>query len=136
MSDVILVGTDASLLEGLSQTLGAVGSTTEVAASVMDALRKAAMDPPLLVVIDRECIGSGADLLRMPLARGGALILYRTGDWAFSTLPAGVQRAVLADLLLPLERARLVALLHTISERSRQVGGDRPLGPPEAPRDA
>ena len=128
MSDVILVGSDASLLEGLSQTLAAVGSTSIVATTVTDALRKAAMDPPLLVVIDRECVGSGADLLRMPLARSGAVILYRTGDMVSATLPAGVQRAVLADLLLPLERARLVALLHTIAERSRHLGGDRPLG--------
>ena len=133
MSDILLIGTDASLLEGISQTLSAVGFIPAIAHSFADAMRLASATPPLLTIVNRTAVGSGADLLRVPLARGGAVILYRTLDEHAPALPAPVQRAVLADLLLPLERARLVALLHTVIERARHTTGGRVAPDDDAP---
>jgi DNA-binding NtrC family response regulator len=135
VNEILLIGTDASLLEGLSQTVAAVGQAPVVAGSVADGARLAALAPPLLVVIDRDLAAADGDILRVPLARGGALILYRTVDPPAPILSAALRRAVLADLLLPLERARLVALLHTVIERARRTGGHRAMPAPEVRRE-
>jgi DNA-binding NtrC family response regulator len=121
---VLLVGTDIPLLEGLSQTLSAMGFVPAHAATLADAIEHASGNPPTMLVVDRDLATGGMELLRIPLARGGALVLYRTEGQPAAVLPAATQRAVLADLRLPLERARLVALLQYITERTRTTGRD------------
>ena len=59
---------------------------------------------------------ASADTLSIPLAPGGALLLYRSVGSALVTLSPTVQRAVLADLTLPLERNRLMALVQHVGE--------------------
>ena len=132
MATILLVGTDVSLLEGLAQTLAAVGHNTQMASSLAEAMEAASIEPPLVAVIDRALILPAGEALRLPLARGGTLLVYRPDGANGGPLPVAVQRAVLADLRLPLERHRLVALLHHVEGRARTTGRDL-LSTPPAP---
>jgi len=131
MATILLVGTDVPLLEGLAQTLAAVGHNTHLAATLAEAMEVAIAEPPLMAVIDRALIQPVGDPLRIPLARGGTLVVYRPDGAVASPLPVALQRAALADLKLPLERHRLVALLQHVESRARTTGRDRVQTPPE-----
>ncbi|HET9010884.1 MAG TPA: hypothetical protein VFN38_03670, partial [Gemmatimonadaceae bacterium] len=110
MTHVMLVGNDAALLEGLSQALAALGHTSRVVRTLMEARQSSGSQPPLVLIVDRALASEGgADLLTAPLASGGARLLYRTTSSPLAPLLPALQRAVLADLTLPLERHRLVA---------------------------
>ena len=132
MATILLVGTDAPLLEGLSQTLAASGHRTHLALSLTDAAESARTSPPLLAVVQRDLAGNPAEMLRIPLAPGGTFVLFRLGPEA-PTPPLGtaLQRAVIADLALPLERQRLIALVGSLSERARRTGRGPTNTPPE-----
>lgn len=130
MTKILLVGQDEALLEGLVQSLVAMGHGPQVALSLADARDSALREPPLLAVIDRRFAASTpGEVLSIPLAPGGALVLFSTsgrGSGAIAlALPAVLQRAVLADLTLPLERNRLAALAQTVEERARAAGRGR-----------
>lgn len=131
MATILLVGTDASLLEGLAQTLAAVGHNARLASTLAEAMEAAVADPPLVAVIDRELIRPRSNSLRLPLSRGGTIVVYRAEGAAATPLPVAVQRAALADLTLPLERQRLVALLQYVEGRARTTGRDHLPTPPE-----
>jgi hypothetical protein len=122
MTQILLVGTELPLLEGLAQSFAAQGFAPIVAPSLHDA-RGSSHDPPLIVVVSRDLAATAsAETLSIPIAPGGAFVLYRSVSTALVTLPASVQRAVLADLSLPLERNRLMALVHYVDERVRATG--------------
>lgn len=131
MALILLVGTDVPLLEGLSQTLAAVGHQPRIAATLSEAMEIAAQAPPLVAVIDRTLLVPAGDALRIPLTRGGALVAYRVDGTDAAPLPIALQRAALADLHLPLERHRLVALIQIVESRARSAGRDRVPTPPE-----
>ncbi len=131
MATILLAGTDVSLLEGLSQTLAAVGHTTQLASSLAEAMEVTSVNPPLVAVVDRTLILPAGDALRLPLARGGTMVVYTADGSRATPLPVSLQRAVLADLRLPLERHRLVALLQHVESRARSTGRDRAQTPPE-----
>jgi hypothetical protein len=131
MATILLAGTDVPLLEGLSQTLAAVGHNTQLASSLGEAMEVASLAPPLVAVVDRALILPAADALRIPLSKGGALVVYRHEGGTAAALPVSLQRAVLADLRLPLERHRLVALVQHVESRARTTGRDRIQTPPE-----
>ena len=123
MTQILLVGTDLPLLEGLAQSFAAQGFAPIVAPSLHDAREAAAHHPPLIIVVSRALAATASvETLSIPLAPGGAFVLYRSVATALVTLPASVQRAVLADLSLPLERNRLMALVHHVDERARVTG--------------
>jgi DNA-binding NtrC family response regulator len=123
MTQVMLIGGDAALLEGLAQSLAALGHAPTVAHGLSEARELAAAQPPLVLVADRSLASSaGAELLSVPLAAGGARVLYRTASAPLAPLLPALQRAVLADLTLPLERHRLAALIQSVGERSRLTG--------------
>lgn len=123
MTRVTLVGSDLALLEGLAQSLSALGHQTTVARSLSEARELAVLSPPLVIVADRTLASdSGAELLSVPLTNGGARLLYRTTSSTIEPLIPALQRAVLADLTLPLERHRLTALVQSIGERARMTG--------------
>jgi hypothetical protein len=137
MASIQLIGTDAALLEGLAQTLGAAGHRTSLGAS-FDAACGPDGDPPLLLVVERALAlaagGERGELLRaVPLAPGGALLLFRHGAAADgeAALPAALRRTTLAELTLPLERHRLVALAQSVEDRARRAGRARTAAPPE-----
>lgn len=130
MAAILLVGADAALLEGLAQALAASGHHVLTAVSLADAAFVAAAAPPLLAVVERTLCTSSADALSLGLAPGGALVVY--GDQTVP-LAAPVRRAVLAELRLPLERARLVALAAHVETRAKTTGRDAtPRTPPES----
>jgi DNA-binding NtrC family response regulator len=132
MTYVMLVGTDLALLEGLAQSLAALGHRPAVTGSLADARELAASLPPLVLVIDRTLASSaGAEMLAVPIAAGGARLLYRSATMAPAPLLPALQRAVLADLTLPLERHRLAALVQSISDRARTTGKTPRTTPPE-----
>jgi DNA-binding NtrC family response regulator len=128
---VMLVGSDAALLEGLSQSLAALGYFPRVVSSLHDARESSLQAPPLVLVIDRELAAlSTADALAIAIAPGGALVLYSKTDDRLAIAPA-LQRAVRADLTLPLERNRLIALAVRVQERARATGRPHRTTPPE-----
>lgn len=126
MTNLLLVGTDPALLEGLSQSLSALGYGTRAGHTLADARELAAARPPLIAVVDRALlVDVTPDALGIPLAPGGALVLY-TGSSALPVaLSPTLQRAVLADLRLPLERNRLLALVQHVEDRVRATGRGR-----------
>jgi len=123
MTQILLVGTELPLLEGLAQSFAAVGFKPVVAQSLHEARELAAHQRPLVGVVSRTFAAeSTADTLSIPLAPGGALVLYRVVGGPIVTLSPTVQRAVLADLTLPLERNRLMALVQHVGDRARVTG--------------
>jgi DNA-binding NtrC family response regulator len=135
MPSILLVGTDLSLLEGLAQSLTAQGHGTRVARSFGEARELAATSRPLIAVIDREMATNAAgEVLGLSLAGGGALVLYRSGPVKTLAVPHALQRHVLADLALPLERNRLAKLVQHVSERATAAGRGRISGENELAR--
>ena len=124
MATILLAGDDPALLEGLVQSLTALGHNPSVALSLAEARESATRgSAPLMFVVDRCLVDStGTEVLGVPLAPGGTLVLYRTPGSEAGTLSPPLQRAVLADLTLPLERNRLVALVQHVEERARATG--------------
>lgn len=120
---ILLVGGDAALLEGLAQTLAARGYATAVASGLHEAQECAAVTTPLVAVIERElAAASPGQVLGIPLVRGGALVAFHQPPDEPAMLAPPVQRALLADLALPLERKRLLALVQHVEERARATG--------------
>ena len=135
MTHVLLVGGDVALLEGLAQSLAAQGHVPAVTAILAEAREIAMSDPPLALVVDRALASSsGAELLAIPLAAGGARLLYRAAAIPLAPLLPALQRSVLADLTLPLERHRLSALVQSLGERARATGRDLPRRSGESER--
>ncbi len=132
MTHVMLVGGDVALLEGLAQSLAALGHVPHVTRTLAEAREVAGGNPPLVLVVDRALASSaGAELLGTPIAAGGARLLYRTAASPLAPLLPALQRAVLADLTLPLERHRLAALVQSVGERARLSGRTQRNTPPE-----
>jgi hypothetical protein len=118
-----LVGTELPLLEGLAQSFAALGFVPTVAQSVQEGREIAAQNPPLIAVISRVLASpASTDTLSIPLAPGGALVLFRVVGSPVVTLSPTLQRVVLADLTLPLERNRLIALVQHVEERAKTTG--------------
>jgi DNA-binding NtrC family response regulator len=120
---ILLVGSDAALLEGLVQTLAARGYATAVVSNLQDAQECAASAVPLVAVIDRDLAAEAPGMvLGIPVVRGGALVAFHHRPEQAGMLAPPVQRALLADLALPLERNRLLALVQHVEERARVTG--------------
>lgn len=123
MTQILLVGTELPLLEGLAQSFAALGFAPHVASSLAEGREIAAQHEPLIAIVSRVLAASAtADTLSIPLAPGGALILYRAVGGTIVTLSPTLQRAVLADLTLPLERNRLTAIVQHVCERAQTTG--------------
>lgn len=123
MAQILLVGTETPLLEGLAQTFAALGLTTSVIPSLHEAREIAAQHAPLIAIVSHALAAeSTGETLNIPLAPGGALVLYRTGTTGTAAMSPTLQRAVLADLALPLERNRLIALVQHVGERAKTTG--------------
>ena len=128
---ILLVGPDEALLEGLAQLLAGAGYVPSIARSLDEAAEQAEREVPLALVIDREWAIRDPALLRIPLVSHGAVILYRANESSAASLPASLARLVLADLALPLERHRLLALVQRLRDRARTTGRVPQQPPPE-----
>ena len=132
MPQILLIGTDLALLEGLAQSLSAQGHGTRVAASFGEARELAMAAKPLIVVIERGMAASSApEVLGLTLAPGGAIVLYRAMSDQTAAIPHVLQRHVLAELSLPLERNRLSALVQSVRDRAAAAGRGRTSGETE-----
>ncbi len=122
MANVILVGTDTALLEGLAQTLLGLDHNVLFATAVGEAGALANDNMPALTVISSDALEDAGVGATLPLSLGSALIVYGTSHGEQPFLPTRLQRATLAHLVLPLERHRLVALIQSFEARSRTTG--------------
>lgn len=135
MPHILLVGTDVSLLEGLAQSLAAQGHATRVAPTFGEALEISTAFHPLIAVIERSMAANSVrEVLGLTLAAGGAVVLYRSSADQRSAVPHVLQRHVLADLALPLERNRLCALVQSVRDRAAAAGRGRTSGETELTR--
>lgn len=124
MALILVVGPDEALLEGVSQTLVGAGYRVLVAGDVPGAVEALGSQRPLLAVVHRdELVRNGAGF-RVPLAKGGALLSFQTDDTESDQLPFALKRSTLAELRLPLERHRLLALARHVESRARATGRD------------
>ena len=129
---VLLIGADAALLEGLAQSFAAVGYLPTVAESLHEGRELATDSPPLLAVVDREFAAEASgEALAIPLAPGGAFVLYHAVTGELAPISPTLQRSVMAELTLPLERNRLLALAQHVQERVRATGRGKRSTPPE-----
>jgi hypothetical protein len=111
------VGGDAALLEGLAQSLLSFDHEVVFAASIPEIPVES--DVPALLVVSTEVLSGTGIGTTIPIASGGAMIVYGTSHSDRPFLSPRLQRATLAYLVLPLERHRLVALAHSFDNRSR-----------------
>jgi DNA-binding NtrC family response regulator len=126
MATIFLIGSNDPLLEGIAQTLAASGHQPRICHSVAESLDTARTDPPLAVVVERSLAVSDLAALRIPVAPGGATLLFKSGaESPGESLPLPVQRLVMAELTLPLERHRLVTLIQRMEERRQATGRGR-----------
>ncbi len=125
MAAVLLIGTDPALLEGLTQSLATAGHAVHVAQAMCDGVELAASRTPLVVIAERDMAQSDQSVLRLA-APGGALVVYHTAAKSAAALTSALQRAVMADLTLPLERHRLIALIQRVSDRVDASGRSAP----------
>ncbi len=124
MALIVIAGPDPALLEGLSQTLVAAGHRVVAAPDVAGAVEALRGAHPLVALIHHdELIRNGAGF-RVSLAQGGALLSFHSDDVDEEPLPFGLKRATLAELRLPLERQRLLALIRHIETRWQAAGRD------------
>jgi DNA-binding NtrC family response regulator len=130
MPTILLVGRDVALMEGLAQLLASVGHRSVIAASLGEARSALGNERPLVAVLDR-IIASGSDIVGFPVLPGGAIVLFSTTEDAASPLTPAVQRAILSELTLPLERQRLIALVASVAARSHTTGRTKANTPPE-----
>ena len=126
MAKVILVGDDVALLEGLGQTLIGFGNDVSFATTVSEAASVNIGDSPALAVVSADALRDAGIAATLPLTPGGALIVYGSSHDDRPFLPPKLQRATLAQLVLPLERHRLVALVKSFDSRSRSTGRSMP----------
>ena len=131
---ILLAGGNTALLEGLAQALANTGQRLVVAHSLDEAQEMQGRQPAILTVAERGWM-SEADpvksFLRATLAGGGALVTYREAGDTSRALDASLARHVLADLVLPLERNRLVALAEHLATRAKVIGRPTDIARPD-----
>jgi hypothetical protein len=122
VANVILVGADTALLEGLAQTLLGLEHNVLFATTVVEAGVLANDNMPALTVVSSAALEDAGFGATLPLSLGSAMIVYGSSHDERPFLPPRLQRATLAHLVLPLERHRLVALIQSFESRSRMTG--------------
>lgn len=124
MTFVLAVGPDSALLEGVSQTLTAAGHRVVIACEVSEGVEALHGARPLVALVHFEELLRGDGIARLLLAQGGALLAYHSDETDAPALPFRVKRVTLAELSLPLERHRLLALVQHVEARARAAGRD------------
>ncbi|HEX2780292.1 MAG TPA: hypothetical protein VHM30_12390 [Gemmatimonadaceae bacterium] len=124
MATILLTGINEALTEGLVQSLTALGHRTILTSDVAEAIDLASDQPPLLAIVAQSALRADARALRIPVLPGGAILLYRGANDAPTSF-AGSYRSVLAELVLPLERNRLYALVQHVEDRARVTGREQ-----------
>lgn len=128
MASILIVGSDAPLLEGVTQTLVGAGHNVVAAKDIPEALETLHGKRPLMALVHCEELITRAQMLHPTLAHGGALLAFHCDDDDNYALPFNVKRTTLATLRLPLERQRLLALVRYIENRAHAAGRDSSEG--------
>ena len=123
MASILVVGPDAALLEGVAQTLVGAGHQAVIARDIPEALETLRGSHPLLALVDCEELQARGAMLQAIVAQGGAVLAFHCDD-DDSRLPFRIKRTTLAELKLPLERQRLLALVKFVESRARAAGRD------------
>ena len=124
MTSVLIVGTDTTLIEGISQNLTARGHQVFFSGNLADALDAVGDVRPMVVLVERGAVDETRMTLRIPLAQRGAFVVFHAEDSVTEPLPHRVQRATLAELELPLETQRLMTLIRYVEGRAQTLGWD------------
>lgn len=131
---ILLVGSDEGLLEGLAQVLCRL--TRVVTSPSLDAVREQWPEArPSLVVIEGAELANWSGPLPPLSDRGGLpVVTFHAAD-SPRTHPLAPQlaRLVVADLELPLERHRLVAIAEHLLDRARSAGRENHTDPSPRP---
>ncbi|HET7550285.1 MAG TPA: hypothetical protein VFK04_03285 [Gemmatimonadaceae bacterium] len=122
MATILLIGTDGALLEGVAQLLAGSGHATTTAHTLAEGRAIAALEQPLAVLVETGLALEDPQGIPAPISRGGAILLYRTDERPSTVIPPTLQRMVLADLALPLERHRLLTLVRCMADRAFVTG--------------
>ncbi|HET7621129.1 MAG TPA: hypothetical protein VFK39_04410 [Gemmatimonadaceae bacterium] len=122
MATILLIGTDEALLEGVAQLLAGSGHATSMAHTLSEGKALAAVQQPLAVLVETGMALEDPHGIPTPMPRGGAVLLYRTDERPSTVIPPSLQRLVLADLALPLERHRLLTLVRCMADRAFVTG--------------
>ena len=121
MALILVIGSDPALLEGVSQALGGAGHQVTVAHDVSEAMENLHGLRPLVALVNRDHLVDGLTAFAVPVAKGGAVMTYHSADdEPRKSYPA--RRAPLAELQLPLERQRLLALVKFVDDRAKTCG--------------
>ena len=128
--DVLIVGGDAALREGVLQSLRATGVSGEGCEDLLSARERAVEEPPLALVVDAKLSTAQQGAGGIPLLPGVAVILFREDVSAARPTQQLFGRSLVAELSLPLERVRLMTLLQRIVARARVTGRGRTPDPP------
>ncbi|HLV26502.1 MAG TPA: hypothetical protein VKZ41_09320 [Gemmatimonadales bacterium] len=121
---MLAIGGHETVLEGIVQTLVASGFRVSHVAHAQDAVAVAEEDAPLIMLVDSGLGGDLPALMTLPRLNKGAIVLWRSTAEPATRLSPPVQRAVLAELELPLERARLLVLCRYVLGRHLEAGRD------------
>ena len=124
MALLLIVGTDSTLIEGMSQTLTGAGHELMYARSLAEATNAVGDLRPMVLLVERSAMDEIRSTLRVPQAEGGAILVFHAEDTVSPPLPHRLQRATLAELELPLESQRLLALVRYVENRAHTVGRD------------
>jgi hypothetical protein len=109
--------------------LAGTGQRVRIAHGSGEVAELAAQERPLLLVVD-QTIATETPTLHTLLAAGGALIILRYDDEPVLPLPPALARWTLAELMLPTERQRLVAVVEHVVARAKSAGRGRRDTPP------
>jgi DNA-binding NtrC family response regulator len=127
---ILLAGTRDGAVEGVAQMLAGTGQRVRIAHSSGEVAELAAQERPLLLVVDQS-IATDTPAMHTLLAAGGALIILRYDDEAVAPLPPALARWTLAELMLPTERQRLVAVVEHVLARAASAGRGHRDAPPD-----
>ena len=122
MASILIVGPDAALLEGVAQTLVGSGHHVTVAKDIPEALESLRGKRPLIALVHCEELSTRSAMLHSVVPHGGALLAFHCDDEDDARLPFSIKRTTLAELRLPLERQRLLALVKYIENRAQAAG--------------
>ena len=130
MTATLVIGSDESVLEGIAQALAAAGLRCHVVRSIAEAAAVLGEIRPVVTLVQRRC-ASDPEFQRLRLPPGTALVLYRHDGEPTPPLASAVRRLTLADLVLPWERQRLIAMVQRLTERAVAAGRAPREAPPE-----
>jgi CheY-like chemotaxis protein len=123
VASILVVGPNTALIEGVAQTLTGAGNQVAIARDIPEALESLRGSRPLMALVECEELETRGAMLQNIVAQGGALLAFHCDD-DDTRLPHRVKRTTLAELKLPLERQRLLALVKYVENRARATGRD------------